>query len=57
MDKVGHYYSNIHHLVPHCRLLVALSLTLVCTVVELAGFFSGLSMFTSLPNLFCIHHV
>lgn len=37
-----------------CRLLVALSLTLVCTVVELAGFFSGLSMFTSLPNLFCI---
>lgn len=57
MDKVGHYYSNIHHLVPHCRLLVALSLTLVCTVVELAGFFSGLSMFTSLPNLFCIHYI
>ncbi len=36
-----------------CRLLVALSLTMLFTVVELVGFLSGLSLFTSLPNMFC----
>lgn len=37
-----------------CRLLLALSFTLLCTVVEFGGFFLGLSMFTSLPSIFCI---
>lgn len=34
------------------QLLVALSLSLVFTVTELLGFFSGLSLFTTLPNMF-----
>ena len=38
----------------YSRYLVALSLTLFFTVLELIGFFSGLSMFTTLPNMFCI---
>lgn len=36
------------------RLLAALSCSLFCTVAELLGFLSGLSMFTALPALFCI---
>lgn len=36
------------------RFLAALSFSLFCTVLELGGFFLGLSMFTSLPALFCI---
>jgi hypothetical protein len=37
-----------------CRLLLALSFTLLCTAVEYGGFFLGLSMFTSLPSIFSI---
>ena len=35
------------------RLLVALSLSLLLTVLELLGFLSGLSMFVALPSMFC----
>ena len=36
------------------RLLVAISLSLACLVVEVFGLVTGLSMFSPTTNLFCI---
>jgi len=47
----GNGSTILTHACISCRLLVALSLMLVCTVVELAGFFSGLSKLNDVKYL------
>ncbi|XP_007457873.1 PREDICTED: transmembrane protein 107 isoform X2 [Lipotes vexillifer] len=48
------YEKQDMHSLPFCRLVAALSVTLALFAVELAGFFSGVSMFNSTQSLISI---
>ncbi|XP_074081662.1 transmembrane protein 107 isoform X1 [Macrotis lagotis] len=54
LASLPRYYSREDYDSEDLKLVTALSVTLGLFLVELAGFFSGVSMFNSTQSLFCI---